>query len=166
MFSLMRFIPKQMEVAMFEKKKTETVNEVMTFFGKGTHFKGVLTFEGTARIDGEIEGEVITQGTLIVGESGIIRAEITAGAVIVGGKVNGNIHASQKIQLLPKSVVTGSLTTHSIIIEDGALLNGICEMQTTVEPEYKAWPEGKPLAERDSYKENATTASPHGKARK
>jgi len=114
---------------MFNKKKEVVQLEVMTFFGKGTHFKGVLTFDGTARIDGEIEGEIITQGTLIIGESGVVKAEITAGSVVVGGKVIGNIHANQKIQLLPKSVVTGSLTTHSVTIEDGALLNGICEMQ-------------------------------------
>ncbi len=129
---------------MFNSKKTESPQEVMTFFGKGTHFKGVLTFEGIARIDGEIEGEIITQGTLVVGETGIIKAEITAGTVVVGGRVTGNIHAHQKIQLLPNSVVSGSLTTHSVIIEDGALLNGICEMQHIEEPVFN------PSSDRDS----------------
>ncbi|MBI3358303.1 MAG: polymer-forming cytoskeletal protein [Nitrospirae bacterium] len=135
---------------MFDKQKIETPQDIMTFFGKGTHFKGVLTFEGTARVDGEIEGEIITQGTLIVGEAGVIKAEVTAGTVIVGGRVNGNIHANQKIQLLPKSVVTGSLTTHAVVIEDGAILNGICEMQHVEEPVFSA------ASDRDSlYAEGA-----------
>jgi cytoskeletal protein CcmA (bactofilin family) len=137
---------------MFDKKKTDTAMEVMTFFGKGAQFKGVLTFEGSARIDGEIEGEIITQGTLIVGESGVIKAEITAGTVVVGGRITGNIHASQKIQLLHDSVVTGSLTTHSIIIEDGALLNGICEMQHAKEPAFN------PASERESLYGAGSTA--------
>jgi len=139
---------------MFDKKKKELPQEVMTFFGKGAQFKGVLTFEGTARIDGEIEGEIITQGTLIIGESGVIKAEITAGTVVVGGRINGNIHADQKIQLLSKGVVTGSLTTHSIVIEEGALLNGICEMQNPPS-KLPAWEGGTLLgSDRDSlYKE-------------
>ncbi len=138
---------------MFDKKPKEssTVSEVMTFLGKGAHFKGVLTFEGAARIDGEVEGEIIAQGTLIIGETGIIKADITAGSVVVGGHVNGNIHANQKIQLLPKSIITGSLTTHSIVIEDGAILNGICEMKDGVEKELASlWQEGKPTSDRDS----------------
>jgi len=140
----------RMGVTMFNKKKIETSQEIMTFFGKGAQFKGVLTFEGTARIDGEIEGEIITQGTLIVGETGVIKAEITAGTVVVGGRVTGNIHASQKIQLLHNSVVTGSLTTHSVVIEDGALLNGICEMQHAAEPALAAWQGGNLGSDRDS----------------
>lgn len=135
---------------MFNKKKTETTPQVMTFLGKGAQFKGVLTFEGTTRVDGEIEGEIITQGTLIVGESGVIKAEVTAGTVVVGGRITGNIHASEKIQLLHNSVVTGSLTTHSIVIEDGAILNGICEMQQVPDPALPAWQGGNLGSDRES----------------
>lgn len=122
---------------MFKKVEAKTEpgqGEAMTFLEKGVHFKGTLTYEGTVRVDGEIEGDITTQGTLIVGERGIINADISAGTVIVGGRINGNIHALQKIQLLPKSVVTGSLTAPCLIIDDGALLNGICEMKRTIEP--------------------------------
>ncbi len=154
---------------MFEKqKKKEVPQEVMTFFGGGAHYEGVLTFEGTARIDGEVEGEIITQGTLIVGESGVVKSEVTAGTVVVGGRVNGNIHASKKIQLLSKCVVTGSLTTHTIVIEDGAFLNGICEMQHSPEPEMPALRVGKIASDRDSLypPENATGTNIHAKTRK
>ena len=106
--------------------------EVITFFGEAAHFKGSLTYEGTVRIDGEFEGDISTQGTLVVGERGIINAEVSAGIVIVGGRINGNVHASQKVQMLSKSVVTGTLITPSIVVEDGALLNGACEMKRSI----------------------------------
>jgi cytoskeletal protein CcmA (bactofilin family) len=125
---------------MFGKKEKRDVmlvdEDVMTFLGKGTHFKGTLHFEGTVRIDGEVEGEIITQGTLIVGERGIINAEVSAGVVIVGGRINGNVHASQRMQMLTKSTVTGAVNAPSITIEDGALLNGICEMKRVLDPSY------------------------------
>lgn len=125
---------------MFNKSKENTApqGEVMTFLEKGAHFKGSLSYEGTVRVDGEIEGEIMTQGTLIVGERGVINAEISAGTVIVGGRINGNIHATQKIQLLPKSMVTGSLASPCLIIEDGALFNGISEMKRAMEPSYQS----------------------------
>ena len=126
---------------MFNKKEPTHVGnneEVMTFLEKGAHFKGALSYEGTVRVDGEIEGEIATQGTLIVGERGVINAEISAGTVIIGGSVNGNIHAVQKIQLLPKSTVTGSLVAPILIIEDGAIFNGICEMKRSMEPMFQS----------------------------
>ncbi len=127
---------------MFGKEKKEATaimqDDVMTFLGKGTHFKGTLHFEGTMRIDGEVEGEIITQGTLIIGERGIINAEVSAGTVIIGGRINGNIHATQRVQLLTKSMVTGAVNTPSVTIEDGALLNGICEMKRSLEGSFVA----------------------------
>ena len=118
-----------------DKKQQDHVSpdgEVITFFGEAAHFKGSLTYEGTVRIDGEFEGDITTQGTLIIGEHGIINAEIVAGTVIVGGRINGNLRAEQKVQMLDKSVVTGTIVTPSIIVEDGALLNGACEMKRSV----------------------------------
>jgi len=168
-FSFVRDYPyNKLEVTMFNKKKPEAPQEIMTFLGKSARFKGVLTFEGTARIDGEIEGEIITQGMLIVGESGVVKSEVTAGMVVVGGRVNGNIHASKKIQLLAKCVVTGSLTTHTIIIEDGAFLNGVCEMQHATEPDIPAVRAGKMPSDRDSLypPENGTGANLQLKTRK
>ena len=122
---------------MFSRRPKETPveqGEVITFLEKGTHLKGLLSFEGTVRVDGEVEGEIVTRGTLIVGEQGVIGAEINAGVVIVGGRINGDIHATKKIQLLPKSIVTGSLSTPCLVMEEGALLNGICEMKRMMEP--------------------------------
>lgn len=111
-----------------EKEKGQRSDEIIAFLGKGTEFKGVITYEGTVRIDGKVEGEIITQGTLIVGETATIDAEISAGVVVSGGKITGNVRASQRVHLLTKSVLNGSLNTPNLIIEEGVSFNGKCEM--------------------------------------
>ena len=111
-----------------EKEKGQRSDEIIAFLGKGTEFKGVITYEGTVRIDGKVEGEIITQGTLIVGETATIDSEISAGVVVSGGKITGNVRASQRVHLLTKSVLNGSLNTPNLIIEEGVSFNGKCEM--------------------------------------
>jgi len=109
--------------------------EVIAFMGRGTEFKGVITYQrGTIRIDGRVEGEVITQGTLIIGESAEIHAEISAGTVISSGKVIGNITATEKTQLLPTAVLEGSVKTPVLIVEEGVTFNGQCAMNVTAKP--------------------------------
>jgi cytoskeletal protein CcmA (bactofilin family) len=111
-----------------EKDRGGQSEEIVAFLGKGTEFKGMITYDGTIRIDGKVEGEIITQGTLIVGESAVIQAEISAGSIICGGKITGNIQAHQKVHLLSKAVLSGSVTTPNLIIDEGVSFNGRCEM--------------------------------------
>ncbi len=111
-----------------DKEKGAQPDEIMAFLGKGTEFKGIITYSGTVRIDGKVEGEIITQGKLIVGETAVIHAEVSAGTVICGGKLAGNIRATQRVHLLSKAVMTGSVNTPNLIIEEGVSFNGKCEM--------------------------------------
>lgn len=103
-------------------------DEIIAFLGKGTEFKGVISYDGTVRIDGRVEGEVITKGTLVVGETAQVDAEITAGTVVSGGRINGNITASTKVQLLSPAVLNGSIRTPVLIVEEGVKFNGNCDM--------------------------------------
>lgn len=111
-----------------EKEKGGQPDEIIAFLGKGTEFKGVITYSGTVRIDGKVEGEIITQGKLVVGETAVINAEISAGTVICGGKISGNIRATDRIHLLSKAVMIGSVSTPNLIIEEGVSFNGKCQM--------------------------------------
>lgn len=69
-------------------------DENFTFLGKGVDFKGIVNFEGTVRIDGRLEGEIHTKGTLVVGELATIKGIISAGVLVCSGRINGTI--SQK----------------------------------------------------------------------
>ncbi len=107
-------------------------DEIIAFMGRGTEFKGVITYQqGTIRIDGRVEGEVITQGVLVVGESAEIHAEITAATVMSSGKIVGNITATEKVKLLPTAILEGAIKTPVLVIEEGVRFNGQCAMRTS-----------------------------------
>ncbi len=108
--------------------KPELKEEVKAFLGEGTEFNGLLSFEGTVRIDGKFEGEVVSKDTLILGESAVMNAEVSVGIIIVRGKIAGNIVASKKIEIRSDGEVIGNIKTPLLFIEEGAILDGKCEM--------------------------------------
>ncbi|MBI4666640.1 MAG: polymer-forming cytoskeletal protein [Nitrospinae bacterium] len=103
-------------------------HEIKAFLGDETEFTGYLTFEGTVRIDGKFEGEIKTNDYLIIGETAHIKAEISVGAMMVQGKVEGNINASRKLHITSKGVVIGNVSATALHIEDGATLEGSVHM--------------------------------------
>ena len=102
--------------------------EITAFLGKGTEFKGVLGFEGTIRVDGRVEGEVVSKDTLIGGDDSLLQGDVTVGTLILSGKAVGTITASQKVHLLAPAVIEGTIRTPKLIIEEGVTFDGKCEM--------------------------------------
>jgi cytoskeletal protein CcmA (bactofilin family) len=94
------------------------------FIDQGSEFEGKLTFKDTVRIDGTFHGEITSENTLIVGETGSIEATIKSNTVVVSGSVVGNIHAGRQIVLHKSAKVDGDMTAPSLIIEEGAVFNG------------------------------------------
>ncbi|MDA0739285.1 MAG: polymer-forming cytoskeletal protein [Nitrospirae bacterium] len=113
-----------------EEKKKETIFEEdhYTFLGKDVDFKGKANFDGTVRVDGHFEGEITTADTLIIGEHAVIKGTITGGVIVSGGKIEGNITASKKVQLLKPAVLIGDVHSPSFSMEEGVLFQGICDM--------------------------------------
>lgn len=111
-------------------KKWESILEegTYTFLGKGVDFKGKAKFDGSVRIDGHFDGQIISQDTLVIGEHGVIKGEITCENLICSGKIEGNIVAAQKIQLLKPAVLIGGIRTPSFSVEEGVLFQGTCDM--------------------------------------
>lgn len=101
---------------------------IRAFLGEGTEFKGVISFEGTVRVDGRLEGEVVTEDTFIVGMAAQVKANIQAGVVIVMGRVEGKIEAKGKCEIRAGSNVKGEIYTPNIYIEEGAVFEGTCHM--------------------------------------
>ncbi len=101
---------------------------VNAFVGKGVEFKGVISYNGTVRIDGHMEGEIHTEGTLLVGEEAVITATVSAGTIICKGKITGDIQAKEKVKLRTPAILNGSVTTPTLSMEEGVLFNGSCEM--------------------------------------
>ena len=98
------------------------------YMGEDTVFNGLLNYTGTVRIDGKFEGQVITEDTLIIGETGHLMAEISAGTIICMGYVEGNLMASQKIEIHSTSKVVGNIKSPALNIELGGVFDGTCDM--------------------------------------
>ena len=116
---------------MFSKraKPSEDFGEIRAFLGEGTSFIGTLQFEGTVRLDGRFEGDVSGSDLLIIGQPAAVRADIQVGSLVVGGRVEGNIVARKRVELLGTAQVTGTVKTPALVVIDGAVLNGTCEMR-------------------------------------
>jgi len=110
-------------------KPSQDFGEIRAFLGEGTSFIGTLQFEGTVRLDGRFEGEVSGSDLLIIGQSAAVRAEIQVGSLTVSGRVEGNIVARKRVELLGTAQVTGSVKTPALVVSEGAVLNGTCEMR-------------------------------------
>ena len=106
----------------------ESGRGVNAFVGKGVEFKGIISYNGAVRIDGTMEGEIHTEGTLLVGEEAVITATVSAGTIICKGKITGDIQAKEKVKLRTPAILNGSVTTPTLSIEEGVLFNGSCEM--------------------------------------
>jgi cytoskeletal protein CcmA (bactofilin family) len=99
-----------------------------TFLAKGVEMEGVAKLEGVVRIDGHFIGAIHTKDTLIIGEHAVICGSITADEIICSGKIEANLTANKKIQLLNPAVVIGNITTPSFSIEEGVFFQGLCDM--------------------------------------
>ena len=104
------------------------LGNLTAFIDKGSEFEGKLSFKDTVRIDGTFSGEISSDNTLIVGESGQITATIHSVCVVISGLVAGNIVASDQIVLHKSAVVNGDLESPVVIMEEGAQLNGCVRM--------------------------------------
>jgi cytoskeletal protein CcmA (bactofilin family) len=104
--------------------------------GKGSRVEGRLTFEGGVRIDGEIDGEIDAQGTVTIGETAVVHAQISAGSIVVKGKVTGDLVGRKRVELHVPARLQGNITTPSLVIHEGVVFEGHCSMGSV--PDAKA----------------------------
>ncbi len=112
------------------------------FIDQGSEFSGKLCFKDTVRIDGKLEGEITSDNTLIVGETGEIRASIVSEVVVVSGLVEGDVVANRQLTLQKTARLNGDVQTSSLLVEDGAVLNGTVKMGGSPRAAKPVMPEG------------------------
>ena len=110
------------------KKDSKKSSSAVTILTAGCRFEGRLYCRGISRIGGKIEGEVISEGTLIIEEDALVEAAIQAEEVIIQGQVKGQLEASDKVEFANTSQFQGSLTTKSLELHAGANFNGNINM--------------------------------------
>ena len=109
---------------MFSKE----TDKLDTFLGTNSSFKGELNVRGTLRVDCTVEGQVDADN-VILSESAEVKGEVKAKTIIIGGKIDGNVHAQELVEIKSKGKVSGDIFTPKLAIIEGGELNGRVEMK-------------------------------------
>ena len=129
------------------KKDASTIG---AFLGSDSEFNGRLTFQGTIRIDGRYEGSITVDGTLIVGPSGRLNAEISASNMIISGEVTGNMTAATNIEVHASGKVYGHLIAPTVTIHEGAVFQGYCHSGEKGDRPHGRLPRLQPVMQAES----------------
>jgi cytoskeletal protein CcmA (bactofilin family) len=106
--------------------------DARAYLDKGSKISGKLFFEGPVRIDGQVDGEISANDSVVIGEGAIVTAQLKAASLVIAGKISGDILASKRIEIRPTAKVFGNLTTPVLVVHDGALFEGHCTMHVEV----------------------------------
>ena len=113
---------------MLDKKRKEPKGmnamertEVNAFMGGETFFEGKLSYTGAVRVDGRYKGEIRSDDTLIVGETGRVEGEIHVGIAIIQGEIVGNLYAKEKVELRHPGRMIGDIITPVVVIDEGEI---------------------------------------------
>lgn len=105
----------------------------VTHIAPGSRVEGELTGPTELLIEGEVEGEIRVDSTVMVGSEGLVRGPISAQVVRIVGRVVGNVHASERVEVAPSGSVEGDIAAPRVVIAEGAFFKGRVEMKS--EPE-------------------------------
>ena len=131
----MKFLSKDPTPPAPEQPRRDTSREgrnegLNAFLGEGCRYQGKLAYDGTVRIDGQFSGEILSEGTLIIGEGAEVKAEIRVATVVISGRVLGNIIAKDKLELKRTAVVNGTIFSPVLKVAEGGTFEGNCRMGT------------------------------------
>ncbi len=110
------------------KKSAGTRGDLTAFIDEGSEIEGKYSFSGTVMVNGKLHGEIESSDTLIIGEKGVVNANIRVGTLIVSGELVGNVAASERVELKRGARVFGDVEAPAVVIEDGVLFEGHCRM--------------------------------------
>lgn len=115
---------------MFNSKKPKAVSGGMinTIIGDNSKIEGLLLTSDSTRVDGLLQGKILSESSVIIGEHGVIRGDIKAVDILIAGTVYGNIRADSKIEITGTGRVLGDMFTKTLVIDEGASFKGNCTM--------------------------------------
>lgn len=108
-----------------------TQSSLGAFLGNGSKIMGQLAFSGPVEIDGNVEGEIVAQDKLTIGEAASIKGTIHGSEILIKGTVQGDIVASKKLVIKRPAKILGNISTPSLTIEEGVTFDGKCSMSSS-----------------------------------
>ena len=133
---------------------------INTVIGENSKIEGLLAASDPARIDGFLQGKILSKSSVIVGEHGVVKGDIKAEEILVAGTVYGNLTAGQRIELTETGRVLGDMITKTLVIDEGASFKGNCTMEVVEERKasedmdlLKEEPEASEVSEKEGNEE-------------
>lgn len=118
-----------------KKNNNQFVNGNMTIIGAGTVVEGILKASASTRIEGTVNGDITSEGVVVIANEGIVNGNITAVDVKISGTVKGNLIISGKTELVSNGKLVGDIKTGSLSIDETAIFQGNCKMNSVTEEE-------------------------------
>jgi cytoskeletal protein CcmA (bactofilin family) len=110
------------------RKPAAARSDLTAFIDEGSEIEGKYTFTGTVMVNGKFQGEIQSPDTLIIGEKGVVNANVRAGTLIVSGELVGNVIAGDRVELKGGARVFGDIEAPVVVVEEGVLFEGHCRM--------------------------------------
>lgn len=110
---------------MFNKRENKSFDIIV---GLSSSITGDLKSEGSVRIDGKIDGEIVASGDVIIGDQAVVNAHISAEYCEISGSVTGNVHTETQLKIFKSGNLTGDITVSSFTIEEGGIFRGNCDI--------------------------------------
>jgi cytoskeletal protein CcmA (bactofilin family) len=111
-----------------EKKSVADMVSSTNVISRETKITGDISAAGNIRIEGQLEGLVESKTKIVVGDSALVKGNITAPEAEISGKIDGEVFCSGTLYLTKTAIITGNITTQKLIVENGAVFNGKCQM--------------------------------------
>ena len=103
-------------------------HQLNAFLGNGVEYTGRLEFTGTVRVDGRFQGEIVSDGTLVLGRDAVVEGDIRVARLSSNGVIRGQVTATKMAVLMKSSTLEGRLRAPSLVVEEGAVIEGGVEM--------------------------------------
>jgi len=150
------------------KKRPLNDTKALTIIGQGTSVSGEIRSKGTVRVEGFVQGKVHCEDTIVVQETGKVKAELFGAQIIISGEVEGNVTASERLEITTNGKLVGDSTAPKVSIAEGVIFEGKCTMKPVGQikpvgaPQGQA-PEGTPRPEQPAQPRPAPPTSPEHK---
>lgn len=110
---------------MFGRKDKANYDRPTTVIGKDTVIEsGIVASQASVQVNGKVIADMRVDTSLVVGQKGLVEGDITASFILVAGRIVGNVEAINQIHLTKTAVVVGDIICQSIVIDDGARIEG------------------------------------------
>jgi len=124
--------------SLFKKgnlKNSPASEEKIAFLGKDTVLEGKIISKGVLYLNGKFDGEIFESGTIIIGETAIVKGKFDINTIIIHGLVKGEIYARQRVEIHSTGKLWGNLITSIVTIDEGGLFDGHCKMEGALNKE-------------------------------